>query len=370
LRVGGRACPISLVGEEIESPWNAAALADIAALFGGSYRAYGESSGSPVLPPAMPRIISDASALDAQVLTTKTNINSPPIEAIHSFFDYVIAAENAPGAQSIYSFRPPPTGAAAILVGNEARGLRPRTLKQADAIVEIPLRSRNINCLNVAAAAAVMLYYLSLDQRLEAKQTTATAMTRRRPDLLLVGGADPMELGSTIRSACAFGWEHVFLDDPQNAWYECDRRIKSDGRGAARRGRNPIKVIPHCADRLAHYRKMVVFTTKSKGRPAWKVPVSSGDVLAVLPDESQSSEAWSPPAEWNGELIYAALPESAPAQYHYRQMTAIALAEIARQVGKSTGRGVYLLSKRDRHRREIPAAASITSLTLQDLQIF
>jgi len=35
----------------------------------------------------------------------------------------------------------------------------------------------------------------------------------RRPELLLLGAGDHFELGSTIRSAAAFGWERAFIED-------------------------------------------------------------------------------------------------------------------------------------------------------------
>jgi tRNA G18 (ribose-2'-O)-methylase SpoU len=359
-----------LVGEEIDGQWNAAALADVAELFGGSYIAYGGTEAA-TTEPLSTTMQSASDPLSATLTATSTNnVGRRAPHSALGHFDYLVAAENATGAQTVYSFRPPPVGTVAIVLGNEARGLRRSTLKLADAVVEIPLTSRNINCLNVAAAAAVMLYYLSQDQRLAARQTTTTAMSRRRPDVLLIGVPDHMELGSTIRSVCAFGWEHVFLEDPHNAWYECDRRIKSEGRGTARRGRNPIKVIPHRADRLADYRRMVVYTKSPCGRPAWHVPVAAGDTLAVLPDESQTSAPWSPPQDWEGELVYASLPEAAPARYHYRQMSAIALAEIARQVGKSTGGGVYLKGRKDRYRREVLGDKDVSALDLEDLMIF
>lgn len=367
MRVGGRACPISLIGEEIDSDWNAAALADIAAVFGGDYFNYRRPLPANTDLPAKSLQIANATSSG---VTSANPGDRRALEPILRAFEYLIAAENSPVAQPVYSFRPPPAGTAAILVGNEARGLRTRTLKLADAVVEIPLRSRNINCLNVAAAAAIMLYYLNLDQRLAEKQTTAAAMSRRRPDVLLVGGTEHMELGSALRSVCAFGWEYVFLEDAHNAWYECDRRIKSEGRGTARRGRNPIKVIPHRTDRLGDYRKMVVYTTRPIGRPAWQVPVTSGDVLAVLPDERNLEEPWSPPTTWSGDVVYASLPESQPDLYHFRQMSAIALAEIARQVGKSTSGGVYLKGKKDRYRQEVPGERRVSDLDLEDLAIF
>lgn len=336
-------CPITLIGEEIAGAWNEAALADIVQVFGGVYLAYDGAKESLV--------------------------GSEPLPIL-SRYDCLMAAENLPGAQSVYTFRPPRSGSQALLVGNEAKGLRRRTRKQAHVVVEIPLPSRNINCLNAAAAAAVMLYYLSLEQPLNIKQRSPGSLQKSRPELLLIGDADPMELGGAIRSACAFGWEHLFLEDRGGAWYDCDQRIRSEGRGAARRGRNPIKVIPHQMEHLADYSRMIVFTSHPCGRPPHQLPLTGNDLLIVLQDEKYSSSPWSPPSDWNGELTYASLPQTPSDCYHYRQMSAIALAEIARQLGAPPANGIYLKSKKDRYRREMMCAETGTILDLEALSIF
>jgi tRNA G18 (ribose-2'-O)-methylase SpoU len=334
---------ITLIGEEIAGDWNAEALRDVAEVFGGTYLDYNGASGD--------------SADDA------------PRELLAQF-DCLLAAENAPDAQSVYSFRLPDSIAPALIVGNEARGIGRRTLKQANTVLQVPLASRNINCLNVAAAAAVMLYYLSLKQPLHIGCSTSARLRKSRPDVLLVGGSDPMELGSAIRSACAFGWEHVFLDDPANAWYDCERRIKAQGRGAARRARNPIKVVPLRAVELSAYREITVMTADQGCRAPHEVLLIGSGRLIVLPDEAASSARWSPPANWSGRVTYASLPEAPPSLYHYRQMSAIALAEAARQLGEPAPEGIYLRSRRDRYRRAVPAAERATELTLEDLAVF
>lgn len=49
------------------------------------------------------------------------------------------------------------TGATALVLGSEGRGLRPRVAAACDALVAIPMRGR-IESLSVSAAAAVLLY--------------------------------------------------------------------------------------------------------------------------------------------------------------------------------------------------------------------
>ena len=336
-------CPLTLIGEEIAGPWNSAALSDIAHDFGGTY-------------------------LDYCGDCTEAADGEPP--PILSRFDCLIAAENLAGAQSVYSYRPPGFGSAALIVGNEAKGLRRRTRKQAHVTVQIPTPSRNIDCLNVAAAAAVMLAYFALEQPLPYKQRSLAAIQRTRPGALLAGGSDHLESGTRFARSARFGWDRVFLADRGDAWYECDRRIKSEGRGTARRGRNPIKVLPYRVDGLSEYRRAIVFTSRPGVRAPYQLPLIGSDALIVLQDEADGSAPWRPPAGWPGDVTYASLPQVSLDRYHYRQMSAIALAEVARQLGEPASGGIYLHGRGDRYRREVKAEQITPTLDLEDLKIF
>ena len=358
----------TLIGEEISGDWNARALADIATAFGGEYAAYAAQSG------------------EERQNTGVADSALPDVEGdLLNGFDWLLAAENGQNAQNIYALKPPTLQNRAMIVGNEAKGIRRKTLKRTQAIVEIPLVSQNINCLNVAAAAAVMLYYLDVNEQgcspLGQAGRTLNAVQKSRPDILLLGGRDPMELGSVVRSACAFGWERVFLDDRHNAWYDCDRLMKSEGRGAARRGRNPIKVIPCPDDLLRHY-KTIVWVTHTPAAKAASAKFLHQTVmtkrpdaptLIVLPDESADTEAWFSAAQERHCLVPAYLPFLTPEHYHYRQATSIALAEIARQLGRTDGKGIYLHGKKQRYQKTIEEdaeAAANNYYHLEDLSVF
>jgi tRNA G18 (ribose-2'-O)-methylase SpoU len=52
------------------------------------------------------------------------------------------------------------TGRAALVVGNEGAGVSAAVLAEVDGVVGIPLRGR-AESLNVAAAAAILLYELT-----------------------------------------------------------------------------------------------------------------------------------------------------------------------------------------------------------------
>jgi tRNA G18 (ribose-2'-O)-methylase SpoU len=336
---------LTVIGEEIAGEWNVAALADAAQWYGGSYIDLHTSQDS------SQRIV--ASGDRDQILP------SDPLEE----YDWLIAAENTPGAADIYSYRLPPNVVRpALILGNEAKGLRRRTHRRAHATVQIPIPSKNINCLNVAAAAAVMLAYLSQPRPLPYPRRTLSAVQRARPDLLLIGSADHRELGSAIRSATAFGWDTVLLLDRHDAWYAADRAVRSESRGMARRGRNPIRVVPFADNSATAYRKIVIVTREARGKPLFNLSLTGSDTLLVLPDERENSVDWHPPAGTRGEIVTASLPPLPADLYHFRQTASIALAEAARQLGHPDSDGIYLRSRRDRYRKEV--AADIDGLTI------
>ena len=307
----------TLIGDGIENPGNALTMLHAAAM----YRAE--------------CLFHDTNGLaECAELRTEAGNQFPTAvpESLASTYRSIIAFDNLPGAEQVYTFRP--GNAFAVAMGNERRGLS-RTLRDiATHAVEIPMVSRSINCLNVAAASAVALHYLSGRQtgRMQERRDPAS----RRPELLLLGAGDHIELGSAIRSATAFGWIRALVEDRHDIWFGCDRITKSEGRAAARRGRNRIRLIPCSAEASYDYPLVTVITTSQKGEPLHRVNLARGaKQLVVLPDEVHTSidgELWS---RLGREVQFARL--EIPVDqfvYHYRLTTAVALAEISRQVGR------------------------------------
>ena len=382
---------VTLIGEEIAGDWNIWALADIAQAFGGDYLPY--TAASPDSPEVANPEPNNPEPNSFVVCNSEASADETCLDA----FEWLMAAENRPDAKNIYDCRVPLHSniRCGLLVGNEAKGLRRRTLRRANIVAEIPLVSKNINCLKVAAAAAIMLYYLTVNTQLKTplgqKKRTLSAVQKSRPDVLLLGGREPMELGSVIRSACAFGWERVFLADRYNAWYACDRLMKSEGRGAARRGRNPIKVIPTpcsqpqdlAASLAEQYDKIVVVTCQQMGLPLYRqaqIARTGEKVLVVLPDERESdtdemagetllTELQANTLQ-NDKIVYAHLPPMAGTQYHYRQAASIALAEVSRQLGQPEGDGIYLFGKKQRYQKKVAEEINSLCLNSEDLSIF
>jgi len=248
----------------------------------------------------------------------------------------LIAFDNLPGAKEVYGFRP--GSEFGLVVGNERRGISHRLRSAATDAVHVPMHSRRIDCLNVAAAAAVALHYLVRPKA--GPMLHRRNASRRRPELLLVGGVNHIELGSAIRSAAAFGWNRALIEDREEIWFGRDRVKRSKGRAAARRGRNRIRLVPSSADANHGFSKVTVITAGGSGLPLHKSNLARGSQqLVVIPDESRGtfdSEAWS---RLGKEVEFVSLDTPVDQSiYHYRLTATVAMAEIARQVGSDMRR--------------------------------
>ena len=165
----------------------------------------------------------------------------------------LVACETTRSSVSVYDF-PAPRDRTAVIVGNEENGIPRSVLKQADAVVSIPMVPSGLSSINVAAAAAVILYALTAD--LARKRRVRSGLRHQDVDVLLEAPADPHELGSLLRSVYAFGWRRVFVSDPHQVWFTEDPRLMLESRAAARRARNLLtvlpaaKLVPSCYDAL------------------------------------------------------------------------------------------------------------------------
>jgi tRNA(Leu) C34 or U34 (ribose-2'-O)-methylase TrmL len=343
---------VLLVGDGIENPENARRMIDAAAMFGAACRFRDTKGLAAQMAPApqvapmpqvaplqqvapAPRLAPEGTPPDREAARGQEEpflpITGAEVRARHA---RAIAFDNLAGARDLFGFHAGRDFA--LMVGNERRGLSRELAALASDRVQVPMLSRRINCLNVAAAAAVGLYYLC------APPVGAMAVRRdprgRRPELLLFQPADHFEAGSTIRSAAAFGWERAFLEDPHRAWFGCDRRVRAEGRAAARRGRNDILLVP-CAEGASHgYARVTVITCRRGGLPLHRVQLARGpSQLVVIPDESRREAA---ACDWSRfgahvELASLQLPvDGLAGHYRYRLTAAIALAEVSRQVGR------------------------------------
>src|SRR5262245_2251727 len=134
---------ITLIGDGIENPANAIVMKDAAAMFGAACR-FRDTKG-----------LNETRASDMPVPESFATIEPNQIEGLHS---RIVAFDNLPGAGEVYGYHA--GNDFGLLVGNERRGLSFDCVKLATDKVQVPMLSRRIDCLNVAAASAVGFYYL------------------------------------------------------------------------------------------------------------------------------------------------------------------------------------------------------------------
>jgi hypothetical protein len=254
-------------------------------------------------------------------------------EQIGAWFRPVVALENVPGAADIYAVRPPIGGSAALVVGNERRGVSHELLALCDYAVQIPMQSRKLNCLNVASAAAVGLYYLTMSG---GARRQAGRSVGHRPDILFLAPTDHVELGSSIRSAGAFGWDQVLVDDRHGAWFGIQRATRAEGRAAARRARNPIRVIPSAVERGYAFDEVIVVTTTPGGIPLSRAKLAGGQRhLLVIPDTHGVEVDTVDWEQFGKQVTWVTLDvPRIPSGRRYRLDASIVLAETARQIGR------------------------------------
>ncbi|TMF60555.1 MAG: RNA methyltransferase [Chloroflexi bacterium] len=237
----------------------------------------------------------------------------------------LIAVENAAGASEIYGRRPL-RGDATLAVGNERRGVSRKTLAAADEIVVIPTQSRTVNTLNVAAAAAVGAWYVL---RGSGPQARAMRPETRRPWLMIVGD-DHVEVGSSLRSAAAFGFHDVLLEDRGADWFDGTSAVRREARAAARRHKNPLRIHPTSLDSASRYEEIVLVTPSGPGISLHRLGLTHGKrqliIVGARPDEMRTSEA--------DRMKIATLGLESVGPAPLRLIASILLAEIARQVGR------------------------------------
>ena len=311
----------TLVGDGIEDPHNALAMSQIAAALG-----------------AMCAFLDRKRLQDATLLAYPDAEPLPCIDpgALATTYRPIIACDTLPDAVDLFGCRLAAGERPALVVGNERLGLTHAVQAMAQQRVRIPMAARGIDSLNVAAAAAVALYFLG--------HGSGPMQTRRdpaahRPDVLLLAPGDHAELGCAIRSAAAFGWGRLLVEDRAGIWFGADRRRSAEGRAAARRSKNSISVIPVGAERrYAYDEALVIRAVPGSGSvPLHRANLARGGrQLIVIPDESGDLQAES----WvrlghTVRFAHLGLPDDVPA-LRYRALASIAMAEVARQVGRAS----------------------------------
>ncbi len=236
----------------------------------------------------------------------------------------LIAVENTAGARSVYGRRPL-SGDATLVVGNERRGLSRETLRRADETVVIPTLSRTVTTLNVAAALAVAAWYVLHGSGAQRHVTTPEI---RMPALLIIGD-DHVEVGSSLRSAAAFGFRDVLLDDRGAGWFDGSSSIRREAFAAARRHKNPLRVHRATLEVVARFDEIVIVIPCGAAVPLKRERLAHGRRQLIIVGAGEEDIA----RIGTDRVRVATLGVGQIARPPLRLVASIIMAEIARQVG-------------------------------------
>jgi hypothetical protein len=197
-------------------------------------------------------------------------------------------------------------------------------------MLEIPMRPRPGISLNVASAAAAALYQLLFATAPKRHKRTHGV---NRPALIFWEPRDAADLGSSLRTAYALGWDSAWVVDRHSVWFGADRSTLSQGRGAARRHKTPIRVRaldPGAPDE--RFDVIFLVTPGGGGTPVWQMRLPVMGSCALLFAETRiEAEAVAALAH---DIVQVCITEDAlePVASPLRLVSAIALTEVGRVV--------------------------------------
>jgi|YNPMSStandDraft_2_1061718.scaffolds.fasta_scaffold11956_1 hypothetical protein len=261
---------IDLIADGISDPRNVPALLACAEMF------------------QIPCFFRDRYGLAAKIKESGQQIklaDAPPLEVLRRDYDLILGVETSEKAQNIFDYLPPQEARIALVVGNERFGLDRRLARIADHFLEIPMCYKHFT-LNVVSAAAAALYQIMYARA--RGRAGGMGKCSHRPEVILLNPVDSAELGSSLRTAWALGWHSVCLSDQHKVWYTKDRSILEQGRGAARRHKNPIKVRPIDLNLPIQIFDVGILVTYAGGEvPLWKaeLPLWKKSCAVIFPDE-------------------------------------------------------------------------------------
>jgi tRNA G18 (ribose-2'-O)-methylase SpoU len=207
-------------------------------------------------------------------------IDAPLLEHFSEHYDLLLAIENHENARSIYEYHPPRGKRLAMVVGNEKKGLDRKVSRLADVMLEIPMRKRPGISLNVASAAAAATYQLLFAN---APKRHKRGHGRERPDLLFWAPRDAADLGTSLRTAYALGWDSVWVMDSHRVWFDADRATTAQGRGAARRHKTSIRVRLFDPQKpAATFDTVLLLAVGIAGAPVWRLSLPERGSCAVV----------------------------------------------------------------------------------------
>ncbi len=254
---------LALVGLDIEGERNVPLLQNAAELSGASL------------------LFARTGAFDGA--TTVADEGVAEFEALFDRYDHVVACETGKKSRSIYTFAVP-RGRTAVVVGNERSGIPREILSSVHEMVFVPMYGKGMTSVNVAVAAAIVLYAFERD--LGRTGVRKSKLTRSGVDVLIRDPDDPSAVGSLLRSAWAFGWRKVYLSDRNDVWFTKDRATVAAGRAAARREVNPLVVAPADQMNLRKYKAVIQCSGGRSGTALSRLVLAdSRPILIVLGED-------------------------------------------------------------------------------------
>ena len=152
--------PILIALDQVQDPGNLGAIARTLYALGGAGLLLPQHN-SALLGPAALR--SSAGALERLPVARVTNLGRA-LDRCEEAGLNIYGATTAPGAANVFVC--PPQLPGVLVLGNEARGLRPGIVKRCGSILSIPL-ARHFDSLNVAQAGAIFLGLAAAAHRYE-----------------------------------------------------------------------------------------------------------------------------------------------------------------------------------------------------------
>lgn len=165
--------PWLLVLDTLQDPQNLGALLRTAEVVGlhGVLLPFRRAAG------VTPAVVSASSGASEHLLIARANL-AQAIESLKAAGVWVIGLENLPEARPIDQVRL--DGPLALVVGNEAEGLRPLVARSCDLLARLPMRGQ-VASLNAAVAGSIALYLAAGARRLWEQPPLPSPSERKAP---------------------------------------------------------------------------------------------------------------------------------------------------------------------------------------------
>jgi hypothetical protein len=135
-------------------------------------------------------------------------------------------------------------------------------------------------------------------------------------------------VGSTLRSAAAFGFHDVLLEDRDAGWFDGPASVRREAFAAARRHKNALRVHRATIDLASRFEEVVAILPWGDAPPIHRAPLARGrrQIVILGAEEAELQRL--------DRVHIGSLGLQSVAGPPLRLVASIALAEIARQVGR------------------------------------